>query len=217
VLTKVIPFAVLIACVLGVLYLGIATPSEAAGVGALLSLILVAILYRSVNVRNLMDIALETTRTSTMILMIVAFSAVLGQILSFLDVPQELAQLVADLQVNRWVVFLIMNLLFLFLGFFIPPVAIILVTMPVLFPIITELGFDPIWFGVVMTLNMEMGLITPPVGLNLYVVQGIAPDIPMRDILTGSLPYVAVLAVGILILALFPGLVTWLPNQMLGG
>jgi tripartite ATP-independent transporter DctM subunit len=216
VLTKVIPFVVLIACVLGVLYLGIATPSEAAGVGALLSLILVAILYRSVNVRNLMDIALETTRTSTMILMIVAFSAVLGQILSFLDVPQELAQLVADLQVNRWVVFLIMNLLFLFLGFFIPPVAIILVTMPVLFPIITELGFDPIWFGVVMTLNMEMGLITPPVGLNLYVVQGIAPDIPMRDILTGSLPYVAVLAVGILILALFPGLVTWLPSQMLG-
>ena len=217
VLTKVIPFVVLIACVLGVLYLGIATPSEAAGVGALLSLILVALLYRSVNLRNLMDIALETTRTSTMILMIVAFSAVLGQILSFLNVPQELAQLVADLQVNRWVVFVIMNLLFLFLGFFIPPVAIILVTMPVLFPIITELGFDPIWFGVVMTLNMEMGLITPPVGLNLYVVQGIAPDIPMRDILAGSLPYVTVLGLGILILALFPGLVTWLPNQTLGG
>jgi C4-dicarboxylate transporter DctM subunit len=217
VLTKVIPFAVLIACVLGVLYLGIATPSEAAGVGALLALVLVALLYRSVNLRNLMDIALETTRTSTMILMIVAFSAVLGQILSFLNVPQELAQLVADLQVNRWVVFVIMNLLFLFLGFFIPPVAIILVTMPVLFPIITELGFDPVWFGVVMTLNMEMGLITPPVGLNLYVVQGIAPDIPLRDILAGSLPYVGVLALGIIILALFPGLVTWLPNQTLGG
>ena len=216
VLTKVIPFAVLIACVLGVLYLGIATPSEAAGVGALLALILVALLYRSVNLRNLMGIALETTRTSTMILMIVAFSAVLGQVLSFLNVPQELAQIVADLQVNRWVVFVIMNLLFLFLGFFIPPVAIILVTMPVLFPIITELGFDPIWFGVVMTLNMEMGLITPPVGLNLYVVQSIAPDIPLRDILAGSLPYVAVLALGIIILALFPGLVTWLPNQTLG-
>jgi C4-dicarboxylate transporter DctM subunit len=217
VLTKVIPFVVLIACVLGVLYLGIATPSEAAGVGALLALVLVVLLYRSVTLKSLMDIALETTRTSTMILMIVAFSAVLGQILSFLNVPQELAQLVADLEVNRWVVFLIMNLLFLFLGFFIPPVAIILVTMPVLFPIITELGFDPVWFGVVMTLNMEMGLITPPVGLNLYVVQGIAPDIPLRDILAGSLPYVGVLALGIIILALFPGLVTWLPNQTLGG
>jgi C4-dicarboxylate transporter, DctM subunit len=217
VLTKVIPFVLLIACVLGVLYLGIATPSEAAGVGALLALILVALLYRSVTLRNLIDIALETTRTSTMILMIVAFSAVLGQVLSFLNVPQELAQLTASLEVNKWFLFLIMNLLFLFLGFFIPPVAIILVTMPVLFPIITELGFDPVWFGVVMTLNMEMGLITPPVGLNLYVVQGIAPDIPLRDILAGSLPYVGVLALGILILALFPGLVTWLPNQTLGG
>jgi tripartite ATP-independent transporter DctM subunit len=216
VLIKVIPFVALIIGVLSVLYLGIATPSEAAAVGALFSLILVAVLYRSLNPRNLMDIAMETTRTSTMILMIVAFSAVLGQILSFLNVPQDLAQLITGLEVNRWIVFLGMNLLFLFLGFFVPPVAIILVTMPVLFPIITELGFDPIWFGVVMTLNMEMGLITPPVGLNLYVVQGIAPDIPLRDILVGSLPYVAVLAVGIVILALFPGLVTWLPNQLMG-
>lgn len=215
-LIKVIPFLALIVGVLSVLYLGIATPSEAAAVGALFALILVAVLYRSINPTNLMGIALETTRTSTMILMIVAFSAVLGQILSFLDVPQELAQMIAALQVNRWIVFIGMNLLFLFLGFFIPPVAIILITMPVLFPVITELGFDPIWFGVVMTLNMEMGLITPPVGLNLYVVQGIAPDIPLRDILVGAMPYVGVLAFGILILALFPGLVTWLPTYLMG-
>jgi len=215
-LIKVIPFVALIIGVLAVLYLGIATPSEAAAVGALFALILVAVLYRSLTPRSLMNIALETTRTSTMILMIVAFSAVLGQILTFLNVPQDLAQMITGLEMNRWLIFLGMNLLFLFLGFFVPPVAIILVTMPVLFPIITELGFDPIWFGVVMTLNMEMGLITPPVGLNLYVVQGIAPDIPLRDILVGSLPYVAVLAVGIVILALFPGLVTWLPNQLMG-
>lgn len=214
-LIKVIPFIVLIACVLGTLYLGVATPSEAAAVGALLALILVGILY-GMRPGNIMSVALETTRTSTMILMIVAFSAVLGQVLSFLNVPQDLAGLIADLNVNRWVVFVAMNLLFLVLGFFVPPVAIILITMPVLFPIITELGFNPIWFGIVMTLNMEMGLITPPVGLNLYVVQGIAPNMPTRDILSGSLPYVAVLAVGIIILCLFPGLVTWLPNQMLG-
>jgi TRAP-type C4-dicarboxylate transport system, large permease component len=118
--------------------------------------------------------------------------------------------------VNRWVIFLVLNLLFLVLGFFLPPVAIILVTMPVLFPVITQLGFDPIWFGVVMTLNMEMGLITPPVGLNLYVVQGIAPEIPLRDILLGSLPYVAVLAAGIILLIFVPEVVTWLPNQMFG-
>ncbi len=196
--------------------ISIATPSEAAAVGALLALVLVGLLYRSLSPRRLLDVAMDTTRTSTMILMIVAFSAVLGQVLSFLNVPQELAQLIASLEVNRWFVFLGMNVLFLVLGFFVPPVAIILITMPVLFPVITELGFDPIWFGVVMTLNMEMGLITPPVGLNLYVVKGIAPNIPMRDILVGSLPYVAVLAFGIVLLALFPGIVLWLPGQMLG-
>ena len=215
-LIKVIPFILLIVGILAALYAGVATPSEAAAVGALFALILVAVLYRSVTPKSLMGISLETTRTSTMILLIVAFSAVLGQIMSFLGVPQDLAQWVAGLDVNRWVVFLAMNLLFLVLGFFIPPVAIILITIPVLYPVITQLGFDPIWFGVVMTLNMEMGLITPPVGLNLYVVQGIAPDIPLRDILVGSLPYVGVLALGIILLIFFPDLVLWLPNRMFG-
>lgn len=216
-LVKVFPFVVLIAAVLGVLYLGIATPSEAAAVGALFAFLLVVVLYRQASWKKLMDMALETTRTSTMILMIVAFSAVIGQVLSFLNVPQDLATAIADLQVNRWLVFIAMNVLFLVLGFFLPPVSIILITMPVLFPVVTALGFDPIWFGIVMTLNMEMGLITPPVGLNLYVVQGIAPDVPLRDILAGALPYVAVLAVGITVLALFPGMVTWLPGRVLGG
>lgn len=216
-LVRALPFGALLAGVLFALYAGIATPSEAAAVGCLLAFILVAVLYRSMNLRSILDAALETTRTSTMILMIVAFSAVLGQVMSFIGVPQELAQTVAGLEVDRWVVFVAMNILFLALGLCIPPVAIILITMPVLFPIITELGFDPIWFGVVMTLNMEMGLITPPVGLNLYVVRGIAPDVPLRDILFGSLPYVLVLAVGIVLLVLFPGLVTWLPERMYGG
>jgi C4-dicarboxylate transporter DctM subunit len=216
-LVKVLPFVLLIVAVLGVLYLGIATPSEAAAVGALFAFLLVAVLYRQMGWKKIMDVSLETTRTSTMILMIVAFSAVIGQVLSFLNVPQDLAAIIAELQVNRWLVFVAMNVLFLVLGFFLPPVSIILITMPVLFPIITALGFNPIWFGVVMTLNMEMGLITPPVGLNLYVVQGIAPDVPLRDILVGAIPYVVVLALGILILALFPSLVTWLPNRVLGG
>lgn len=215
-LIKVIPFILLIAAILASLYTGIATPSEAAAIGALFSLVLIGVLYRSITPRNLLDMALETTRTSTMILLIVAFSAVLGQVMSFLGVPQDLAQWVAGLEVNRWVVFAAMNVVFLVLGFFIPPVAIILITMPVLFPIVTQLGFDPIWFGVIMTLNMEMGLITPPVGLNLFVVQGIAPEIPLRDIFWGSMPYVGVLALGILLLVFFPDLVLWLPNRMFG-
>ncbi|QVQ53903.1 TRAP transporter large permease [Spiractinospora alimapuensis] len=216
ILVKVIPFLTLIVGVLATLYLGIATPSEAAAVGALGAFVLVAVFYRSLNLRKILDVGLETTRTGTMIMMIIAFSAVLGQILAFLGVPQELAAAIAGMEVNRWIIFIAMNVVFLILGFFVPPVAIILITMPVLFPVVVALGFDPIWFGIVMTLNMEMGLITPPVGLNLFVVQGIAPEVPLRDILLGALPYVGVLAVGILVLCVFPDLVTWLPSQMLG-
>ncbi|HEX5769754.1 MAG TPA: TRAP transporter large permease subunit, partial [Nocardioidaceae bacterium] len=102
----------------------------------------------------------------------------------------------------------------LVMGFFLPPVSIIVMVTPVLFPLIIGLGFDPIWFGIIMTLNMEMGLITPPVGLNLYVLKGIAPDIPLKEILVGTLPYVGVLAVGIVILSIFPDLVTWLPQLL---
>ena len=111
---------------------------------------------------------------------------------------------------------LMINIMLLFMGLFIPPVAIILMVVPILFPVITALEFDPIWFGIIMTINMEMGLITPPVGLNLYVIKGIAPDIPLRDILVGSLPYVGVMAFAIVFFSFFPGLVTWLPNRMFG-
>ena len=149
-----------------------------------------------------------------MVMMIVAFSAVLGTDMSFLAIPQDLALLIAELEINRWWVMLIINVFLLVLGFFLPPVSIILMVTPVLFPIITALQFDPIWFGVIMTINMEMGLITPPVGLNLYVVKGIAPDIPLSDILIGSMPYVVILGLSIVFFSFFPGLITWLPNLL---
>lgn len=211
-LVKVLPFVALVVAVLGVLYAGIATPSEAAGVGVVLVLLLVAVAYRGLGFRQFVRVLLETTNQSTMILTIVAFSAVIGTVLAFLGVPQDLALMVAELDLNRWVVLLAINVLLLVMGLFLPPVSIIVLVMPILLPLITSLGFDPIWFGIVMTLNMEMGLITPPVGLNLYVLNGIAPEVPLRDVLRGSAPYVGVLALGIVILAVFPELVTWLPG-----
>lgn len=215
-LLKVIPFLALIAGVLSSLYLGFATPSEAAAVGALLALVLVVVVYRSMTVRKLSDMLLESTGESTMVMMIVAFSAVLGTVLSFLAIPQDLAALITELGVNRWLILLVINLFLLLLGLFLPPVSIILMVTPVIFPIITALQFDPIWFGVVMSVNMEMGLITPPVGLNLYVVKGIAPSVPLRDILVGSMPYVVVLGLSIVLFAAVPGLVTWLPDAVFG-
>lgn len=213
-LLKVFPFLALIVGVLCSLYLGFATPSEAAAVGALLALALVVVVYRSMTVQKLSHMLLESTGESTMVMMIVAFSAVLGTVMSFLSIPQDLAMLITELGVNRWLILLAINIFLLLLGLFLPPVSIILMVTPVIFPIITALQFDPIWFGVVMSVNMEMGLITPPVGLNLYVVKGIAPSVPLRDILVGSVPYVVVLGLSIVLFSAFPGLVTWLPDAV---
>ncbi len=216
-LVKVIPFLSIILAILYVLYAGVATPSEAAAVGVVVVLILVGVLYRGVTFSGLKRILLEATNQSTMILMITAFSAVIGTVLAFLTVPQELAASVTELQVNKWLVLLLVNLVLLVLGMFLPPVGIIVMVTPVLFPLITALGFDPIWFGVIMTVNMEIGLITPPVGLNLFVLKGIAPDIALKDIILGTLPYVGVLALAIFLMAVFPGIVTWLPQLLFGG
>ncbi|NIJ12608.1 tripartite ATP-independent transporter DctM subunit [Saccharomonospora amisosensis] len=213
-LLRTFPFLALIVAILGVLYAGIATPSEAAAVGVVLVFVLIALVYRQLKGRQFLRVLLETTNQSTMILLITAFSAVIATVLSFLSVPQELAMLVTELEVNRWLVMLVINILLLVMGLFLPPVSIIVMVTPVLLPLIVGLGFDPIWFGIIMTLNMEMGLITPPVGLNLYVLKGIAPDVPIKEILVGALPYVVVLAVGIVLLSVFPSLVTWLPGLL---
>ncbi len=213
-LTKVLPFAALIAVVLIVLYRGIATPSEAAAIGVLLVWVLVALIYRGLSGRQLMEVLKESTNQSTMILMITAFSAVIATVLSYLRVPQDLAAVVSNADLNRWVVLLLINLVLLVMGCFLPPVSIIVMTTPILLPMILALGFDPIWFGVVMTINMEMGLITPPVGLNLYVLKGIAPHIPLKEILIGSVPYVGVLALAIVLFSVFPEIVLFVPNWL---
>ena len=123
-----------------------------------------------------------------MIMMIIATSFLFGSILTNLYIAQTLAQQIVALQVNRWMIMALINVLLLVAGCFLPPVAIILIICPILHPIITGLGFDPIWFGVVITLNLEAGLITPPVGLNLYVVKGIAPGHPARHGAAGLAP-----------------------------
>lgn len=213
-LLKVLPFLALIIAVLGVLYAGIATPSEAGAVGVVLVLLLVGVAYRGLGPRQFVKVLLETTNQSTMILMITAFSAVIATVLSFLMVPQELAGIVTEMDVNRWVIMIIINLVLLVMGCFLPPVSIIVMVTPVLYPLIVELGFDPIWFGVIMTINMEIGLITPPVGLNLYVMKAIVPHISLKDILLGALPYVVVLSIAIVLFSVFPGLITFLPELL---
>jgi tripartite ATP-independent transporter DctM subunit len=215
-LPRVLPFILIVVGVVYALYGGIATPSEAAGVGAALCVVMALVIYRMWRPTEWFRILRDTTRESVMILMIIAASVLFGYMLSSLYLTQTLAQAIAEADVNRWVLMLFINLFLLMAGFFIPPAAVILMTAPILLPIITAVGFDPVWFGVVLTINMEIGLITPPVGLNLYVINGIAPDITLQQILRGSLPYMLCMVVGIVLLCVFPGIATWLPDAMMG-
>jgi len=149
-------------------------------------------------------------------MMIIAASELFSYMMSSLYVTQEIAQGIAALEINRWLLMALINVFLLVAGMFLPPVAIILMTAPILLPIVTQAGFDPYWFAVILTLNMEIGLITPPVGLNLFVINGITPDIRLPVILRGALPFVLLLILGIVLLCIFPEIVTALPDALMG-
>jgi len=216
VLPRVVPFLLIIVGVLYALYGGIATPSETAAVGALLCVLAAVFLYRLFHFDALWAVLRDSTRESVMILFIIGAAGVFAFMLSSLFVTQAIAEWIAGLDVNRWVLMGAINVFLLVAGFFLPPVAVILMAAPILFPIIVSAGFDPYWFAVVLTINMEIGLITPPVGLNLYVINGIAPDIPLKTILKGSLPFVICMVLAIVILSVFPAIATWLPDLLMG-
>lgn len=216
ILPRVLPFLMIIIGVLYAMYGGIATPSETAAVGALLCLMVAVIIYRLWHPKDLWVVLRDSTKESVMILFIIAAAGVFSYMLSSLFITQSIAEWIGTLEVNRWVLMGCVNFFLLVAGFFLPPVAVILMAAPILLPIITTAGFDPIWFAVILTINMEIGLISPPVGLNLYVINGIAPDISLKTILTGSLPFVACMVIAIVLLCLFPGIATWLPNAVMG-
>lgn len=215
-LPRILPFLLIIAGTLYVLYGGIATPSEAAGAGAFLTLGVVIVIYRLFRAGPILDIFGSTMRESVMIMMIMASAELFAFALSSLFVTQSAAAAIAALDVNRWVLMAIINVFLLVAGMFLPPVAVIVMSAPLLFPIVTQAGFDPYWFAVVLTINMEIGLITPPVGLNLFVINAIAPQVPTREVLWGSVPYVLVMLLGIVILCIFPEIATWLPDTVMG-
>ena len=216
ILPRVIPFLLVIAGVLFALYGGVATPSETASVGALLCLGLSIIIYRMTDCSSIWIMLRDATKESVMILFIIGAAGVFSYMLSSLFVTQSIASWIGTLEVNRWVLMLYINIFLLIAGFFLPPVAVILMAAPILLPIIIGAGFDPYWFAVILTINMEIGLISPPVGLNLYVINGIAPEIPLKTILLGSLPYVLCMVLSIIILSFLPSLVTFLPDLIMG-
>jgi tripartite ATP-independent transporter DctM subunit len=215
-LPRVLPFLILLTGVMVALYGGIATPSETAGLGAVMALILIGLVYRAWRPRDIAPIFVGTLGESGMLLMIIGMSLLYSYVMSYLHISQGAAQWIVGLHLSRWLLLTAILLMVVILGFFLPPVSIILMTAPIILPPLRAAGFDLIWFGVVMSVVMEMGLIHPPVGLNIFVTNRIAPDIGLGAIIRGTLPFVILMAVGVVILSLLPQIALWLPNAVYG-
>ncbi|MGD8562297.1 MAG: TRAP transporter large permease [Desulfarculaceae bacterium] len=199
--------------VMGGLFTGLFTPTEAGAVGAA-SVILVAMFRRQLNWEGFKQSIFQTLRTSCMVLLLVAGAVVFGHFLAITRIPFNVAEWVSELALPNYMIIGLIVLVYLIGGCFIDALALIMLTIPIFYPIVTEMGYDPIWFGVIIVLVTQMGVITPPVGINVYVVSGIDRDIPLEDIFRGVTPFLLALIVGTAFLVLFPQIVLWLPNLM---
>jgi C4-dicarboxylate transporter, DctM subunit len=207
------PMVGLIMLVTGCVYLGIATPTEAASLGAFGAMTIAAFRGR-LNRRTLIEALARAARTSCMVILIVICAQVFGYYFTLTGFTQALVAFVGELDVSRWVIFGLIMVLYLVLGCVMDQIAILFLTVPVVLPVIVSLGFDPIWFGIIVIITAEIGLVTPPVGLNAFVVASYS-KIPVHDVFIGVTPHVLAHLLVLVLLAAFPGLITWLPSTLM--
>lgn len=213
-LIYLVPPVSVITLVIAFIFFGTATPTEAAGIGTFLTFLLAA-LYGKLNWAVLKKGIGSATELSVMILIILTGSAGFSQLLSFSGATSAITELAIDLPVHPMVLMVIMQLIVMFLGMFIEQTSIVLVTIPIFMPIVRAMGWDPIWFGIIMMVNLEMATITPPFGLSLFVMKGIAPkNTTMGDIYMAALPFIIINILLMGLIMAVPGLVLWLPNFM---
>lgn len=212
-LRHIAPFAFLILLVLGGIWLGFATPTEAAALGAFASVLLAA-LYRGLTLPRLTVALAETIRTTCFVLFIIVGANIFSFALVNAGITRRLTEWVVDFGLPPAAFMGFVILLYIFLGCIVDGISMMLLTLPVLYPIIVALGFNPIWFGVIMVVLIELGLITPPVGLNLFVIHGISGGRPISEVIEGCVPYFFLMMVGIGLVIAFPDLALWLPSQM---
>ena len=210
-----LPILSIVLITIGGIYLGIFSPVEAAAVGAGLA-IAGGILERSLTVRGFIDALKDSVSTTATVMLILIAAHVIGPFLALSHIPALVGDLLTGLDVGRYGVLALILLSYLVLGCFLEGFAMLVLTMPIFFPVITELGFDPVWFGVVVVLTLEMGLITPPVGVNVFIVKSVAPEIPLGTIFAGVAPFLLAMVVTVVILTLFPQLALFLPATMIG-
>ncbi|HBX24487.1 MAG TPA: TRAP transporter large permease [Desulfotomaculum sp.] len=205
---------VVFALSIGGLFAGWFTPTEAGAVGAA-GVLTVALLGRRISWEGLKKSLLDSTRTTAMIMLMVAGAIIFGRFMAVSRVPFEFADWAGALALPPFMVMGIVLLIYLVLGCFIDALALVLLTIPIFYPVVvTTLGYDPIWFGVIIVMVVAMGVITPPVGMNVYIIKGVAPDIPLEVIFKGIWPFLAALFIGLVLLIAFPQIATFLPNLL---
>jgi C4-dicarboxylate transporter, DctM subunit len=215
-LYEVAPVALLIVVVLGSMYLGIVTPTEAAALGSFVSLLLAAG-FRTLTWRALREAFHATIRTTSMVMLIIIFASMFSHVMALLGAPKALFALVTSLGLPQWALFAVIFAFLLVIAYALEELSVMIILLPILFPLVTGLGFDPVWFGIIMVVWLEIGLITPPVGLNLFVIQNLMKGTTARDVTLGTTPYVLLMVVLVVLLFLFPDLALWLPRQMTPG
>ena len=208
------PLSLIVFMVLGVIFLGVATPTEAAALGAL-STAMVAAMYRSLTWKVVVLSVMSTVRVSVVVLMIILASNAFSQVLAFTGASRGLVEMVSGFQAPPVVILVLMMVIVLVLGMFVDQISIMMITVPIYFPLAAQLGFDPIWFGILMLLNMEVANTTPPFGLQLFVLKGVVPDAPMVEIYKSCFPFVLLDMLNLAVMIVFPALVLTLPRLML--
>ena len=214
-LIDLLPPTVLFVVVMGSIYLGWATPTESAALGVMMSLLLCAV-YGKVSVKMLHECFITTVSVTAMIMLIAAAAFFLNFVLGLMGVPQALASFASKLGTSQLIMICILTIFYLILGCFLDALAMIIGTIPIVFPLVTAMGIDPVWFGIYLVVMAELALITPPVGMNLYVVQGIRKEGLITDVIVGTLPFLFMMLLLVVLLWVFPDIALWLPRVSFG-
>jgi C4-dicarboxylate transporter DctM subunit len=212
-LTKLLPTAIIFIIVLGGIYGGVFTPTEASAIGAV-GVLAVALVMRRMTVKRLTESLWQTGEISAMIYAILIGGVMFSRLLVQTDVTPALINYIASLQVSPYSVIFLFSVMFLLLGAVLDTFGMLILTLPLVFPICRNLGFDAVWFGIYMTVMMEIAMLTPPIGLNVFVMQRVTPDVPLSEIFRGVLPFVIVCLILVLLIVAFPQLALWLPSTM---
>jgi tripartite ATP-independent transporter DctM subunit len=208
------PMMTIVLISIGGIYVGVFTPAEAAAVGAALAFIY-ALWRRALGQGNFAEILIDTMRTTSLVFLILIGALVFGPFLALSGLPENIAKLLAGLDVPRVVILVLILSVYILLGTFLEGFSMLVLTLPIVIPIMQALNYDLIWFGVIMVIVLEMGLIDPPVGINVFVVKGLVPDVPMTQIFAGILPFWFAMMVCIAILIVFPQIALIVPNTMI--